>query len=212
MKITVFGATGGTGLQVVRAALTAGHAVTAVVRDPAKLPADLRERVEVAQADAMDPRAVEHAVKGADAVITAIGTREGRAPTTVSADSARSIVTAMRAAGARRLLLISASALETSRGDDPVTRLVLKPLVQRVLAHPYADLRDAERAVRDSGLDWTIVRPPRLLDKPAKGSYRRADGLDVRGGRAITRADLGKAFVDLADDPSAVGRVVYVAN
>ncbi|MGI5168809.1 NAD(P)-dependent oxidoreductase [Spirillospora sp. CA-253888] len=213
MHITVFGATGGTGLHVLRRALAAGHTVTAVVRDPARLPAGLRDSIEVVRADVMDPGAIEAAVKGRDAVITAMGSREGNKPTTVCADSVRSIMTAMEAAGTRRLLMVSASGLATDSGDAPFVRYVVKPLiVQKMLKHAFADMTEAERRVRAGGLDWTIVRPPQLTDKPAKGTYRRATDLNVRGGLRITRADLAAALLDLLDEEASIGHVVSVAN
>ncbi|MFD0905259.1 NAD(P)-dependent oxidoreductase [Actinomadura sediminis] len=218
MRLTIFGATGGTGLRVVRRALIDGHRVTAVVRDPARLPADLRDRaggpaLDVVRADVMDPDAVQAAVKGRDAVVSAIGTREGRAPTTVCADSARSITAAMAAAGERRFVMVSASGFANGPGDDPLTRFVVKPLLLKpMLKHAFADMRRAEDVVRASGLDWTIVRPPRLTDGDGKGRYRAAVDRNVLGGFTLARADLALALLDHAADPSSIGRVVSVAG
>ncbi|MFI0484561.1 NAD(P)-dependent oxidoreductase [Actinomadura sp. 9N215] len=212
MKLTIFGATGGTGVRLVRRALAAGHEVTAVVRDPAGLPAELRGGADVVEADVMDPAAIETAVKGRDAVVSALGSREIRNPTTVCADATRSIVTAMTAAGTDRLVLVSASAIRAGRGDDPLTRFVVKPLVlQRILRHTLADMRAAEDAVRGSGLDWTIVRPPRLTDRPGNGRYRRAVDRNVLGGATISRSDLAAALLDVAADASAVRHVIGVS-
>ncbi|MFD0687014.1 NAD(P)-dependent oxidoreductase [Actinomadura fibrosa] len=212
MRITVFGATGGVGVQTVRLAVDAGHDVTAVVRNPDGLPAELRERCDVVQADIMDPAAIEEAVKGADAVISAVGSREGRAPTTVCARSAAAIATAMRAAGAERFLMVSASGLAAERGDDPLTRFVVKPLIiGPLLRHAFADMRAAEREVRGSGLAWTIVRPPRLLDGPGKGRYRKAVDRGVTGGFSIRRADVAQALLDFAADATTIGHTITVS-
>ncbi|MGI5202785.1 NAD(P)-dependent oxidoreductase [Spirillospora sp. CA-108201] len=213
MRLTVFGATGGTGVQVVRRALDAGHEVTAVVRDPAALPGEVRACADVLRADVMDPAAIEEAVKGRDAVVTAIGTRDGRRPTSVCADSARSITAAMRAAGTERFVLTSASGLHAGPGDDPVTRFVVKPLVLGpLLKHAFADMRAAEALTRDCGLGWTIVRPPLLTGGPGNGRYRRAVDRNVLGGASIARADLATALLDVTGDPSTLGRVVSVAS
>ncbi|WP_396454818.1 NAD(P)-dependent oxidoreductase, partial [Actinomadura sp.] len=194
MRLTIFGATGGTGVLTVRRALDAGHEVTAVVRDTARLPSDLRACADVVQADVMDPAAIEEAVKGRDAVLSALGTREGRAPTTVCADGTRSITTAMTAAGADRFVLVSASGLHAGPGDDPFTRFVVKPLIlQPLLRHAFADMRAAEDITRGSGLHWTIVRPPRLTNGPGNGRYRKAVDRNVLGGASIARADLASA-------------------
>jgi putative NADH-flavin reductase len=211
MKLTIFGATGGTGSQLVQQALAAGHEVTAVVRDPSRLSAgDLRP--EVVRADVMDPAAIEQVVAGRDAVVTAIGSRTVRVPTTVCADSARSIVSAMERAGVQRLVLVSAAGLSADAGDGPVTRYVVKPLLlQRILKHPFADMRRAEEEVRASGLRWTIVRPPRLTDGARTGRYRRAEELSIRGGRSISRADLADSVLRLVEDPGTAGHVISVA-
>ncbi|KAB2343067.1 NAD(P)-dependent oxidoreductase [Actinomadura rudentiformis] len=214
MKLTIFGATGGTGVEVVRQAADAGHEVTAVVRDESRLPATLRERMTVVEADVMDPASIARAVKDCDAVISAMGSRGGRAPTTVCADSSRSIISAMDAAGGGgRLVMVSASGLAADAGDDPFTRYVVKPMIlQPILKHTFTDMLVAERQVRASALNWTIVRPPRLTDKPAKGTYRSAVDRNVRGGWMITRADLAKALLDVVDDPASTGHIVSVAN
>jgi putative NADH-flavin reductase len=95
MKLVVFGATGGTGSHVVQQACAAGHDVTAVVRNPASLVSG-PPNLTVLRADPMDPTSIVPVVAGQDAVVSAIGSRDGRAPTTVCADSASAIVTAMR--------------------------------------------------------------------------------------------------------------------
>jgi putative NADH-flavin reductase len=212
MRLTVFGATGGTGVQLVRRALGAGHEVTAVVRDPAGLPGEVRACADVVQADVMDPGAIEEAVKGGDAVVTAIGSRDGTRPTSVCADSTRSIVAAMTAAGAEWVVLTSASGLHAGPGDDPLTRFVAKPLLQRILRHSFADMRAAEELTRGSGLGWTIVRPPRLTNGPGNGRYRHAVDRNVLGGLTIARTDLAGALLDVAGDPARAGHVISVAG
>jgi putative NADH-flavin reductase len=212
MELTIFGATGGIGTRLVRRALDAGHDVTAVVRDPERMPADLRERATVVQADVMDPGAIEEAVKGAGAVVSAMGPRD-TGPTTVCRDSSRSIITAMRATGAGRFLMVSMAAIEAMPGDDPFTRHVVKPLILgRFLRHGIADMRVAEAQVRDSGLDWTIVRPPRLTNADGKGRYRQAVDRSVTGGFSISRDDAAKALLDLTGDLPSIGHVVSIAG
>ncbi|WP_240810048.1 NAD(P)-dependent oxidoreductase [Actinomadura sp. WMMA1423] len=213
MRLTVFGATGGTGVQLVRRALDAGHEVTAVARDPAGLPGEIRACADVVEADVMDPGAIEEAVKGRDAVLTAIGTRDGRRPTSVCADSTRAITEAMRAAGTERFVLTSASGPHAGPGDDPLTRFVVKPLVLGpLLKHAFTDMRAAESLTRGSGLAWTIVRPPRLTKGPGNGRYRRAVDRNVLGGASIARTDLATALLDVTGDPSTIGHVISVSG
>jgi putative NADH-flavin reductase len=190
MRLVVFGATGGIGLELVRQGLDLRHEITAVVRSASRLPAELHARVDVVEADVMDPDAITPAVKDRDAVITAIGPR-GRGPTTVHSASVASIVEAMRRTGVRRLLTVGASGMVADAGDGPLTRYVLKPLiVQRVFGQSYADLAASEELVLASGLDWTIVRPSRLTNAGRTNRYRTARDLNVRGGMSTTRADV----------------------
>ncbi|AQZ62647.1 Flavin reductase [[Actinomadura] parvosata subsp. kistnae] len=213
MKITVFGATGGTGLELLRQGLERAHDVTAVVRDAGRLPAGLRDRLDVLEADIMNPDAIAPAVAGRDAVLSAMGSRE-RGPTTVQTDSITSILAAMRREGTRRLLMVSAAGLEADAGDGPFTRYVLKPLiVQRLFRHSYADLARAEQLLRGStGVDWTIVRPARLTDAGRTGAYRTARDLSVRGGLSTSRADVADCMLELIGDRTSVGHVVSVAS
>jgi len=211
MKLTIFGATGATGTCLAEQAAAAGHDVTVVVRDPARLTVAGRHRLRVVTADVMDPAAIIPAVAGADAVLSAIGPRDS-GPTTVSQDSARSIIRAMHEAGARRLLTVSGSVV-TDQGEGPFMRYLVKPLVRATaLRHVCADMRRAEEEVRRSGLEWTIMRPPRLTGKPAAGTYRTAIDRNLPRGYTISRADLAACMLALLDDPSAVGRHVSIAN
>ncbi|QFU86122.1 NAD(P)-dependent oxidoreductase [Amycolatopsis sp. YIM 10] len=207
MKITLFGATGATGQHVVEQALAAGHQVTAVVRDPSKL---RRAELTVVEADTMDPAAIEPAVSGADAVISALGTRNGRGPTTVCADGASSIMRAMTAAGTRRLVVVSAAGLAKDN-DGPLTRVLVKPIVQRMLRNPFADMRRMEELVRAGALDWTIIRPPMLTEGP-RGPYRTAVDTGVRGGMRISRANLAHAVLLATPDEKTIGKVLTVAR
>ncbi|GAA3658776.1 SDR family oxidoreductase [Nonomuraea antimicrobica] len=212
MRITVFGASGGTGLELLRQGLDRAHQVTAVVRRADRLPAELRERLDVVAADVMDPAAIAPAVQGRDAVLSALGSRE-RGPTTVQTGGIGSILTAMRGAGVRRLLTVGAAGMVADPGDGPLTRYVLKPLViQRLFRHSYADLAEAERLLRASEADWTIVRPARLTDAGRTNHYRTALDHSVRGGLSTTRADLADCMLELIADRTSVRHVVSVAS
>ncbi|MFF5208873.1 NAD(P)-dependent oxidoreductase [Streptosporangium sp. NPDC000396] len=210
MKITLFGATGGTGREVLRQALDAGHEVTAVVRDPARLDHS-HPNLTVLQADVTEPAAIGPAIAGRDAVVSALGSRQGRAPTTICADGATGIVKAMKIEGVRRLVVVSASGMFTE-GDGPLTRFLAKPILTRVLEHPFADMRRMEGLVRASGLEWTIVRPPMLTDGPRTGSYRSAIDRNVRGGIRLSRADLADCILRCLADRGPLNAAVAVGN
>jgi putative NADH-flavin reductase len=206
MKLTVFGATGGTGQHLVDQALAADHHVIAVVRDPARLPQAGHPRLEPVVADVMDAEAIAAAVIGRDAVVSALGPRPG-AGGSVCADGARAIITAMRAAATRRLIVVTASGHIVDQGDGPASRLVVKPVLRRFLRAGFIDFAHADEAVRASGLDWTIMRPPRLTDG-GRRPYRTAIDRNVRGGFTIARTDLAHATLAALADPAAIGHSI----
>jgi putative NADH-flavin reductase len=211
MKLTVFGATGGTGKEVVRQALDAGHQVAAVVRDPARLPIS-HSALEVVTADVTDPESLRPALAGREAVISALGPR-GKKEVGIASRALRSIVRAMEANDVRRLVVISAVPVgPVPEGEMFLYRSVALPLLRRILRDVYADLAAMEEEVRRSAVEWTIVRPPRLTDKPLTGSYRRVVGGNVPRGYTISRADVAHAMLAVLDDPATVKQAVGVAN
>ena len=221
MKLTVVAATGGIGRQILQQAVAAGHDVTAVVRTPAKITAGVR----VVQADLSDPDPVPlaAAMDGADAVLSGLG-GNSRADEDVAAGGTQAIVTAMKTAGARRSIVVSVAPIGTvpspvhphppkcDPGDGFLIRHLLGPAIKAVLRGHYADLARMEDVLRDSGLDWTVVRPPRLTNKPAAGRYRTAAGQNVRGGALISRADVAGYMLALAARPETAGQVMAIAN
>jgi uncharacterized protein YbjT (DUF2867 family) len=217
MEITVIGATGGTGRQVVAQALTAGHRVTAVVRDPAKLPSFSRASVPaggaarageltVVTADVMKVDDLRPAVRGRDAVITTLGPG-GFSPEPVVTPALEALVSAMWAENVSRVLLVSNSGMH-SKGDPVVLRAVVKPLLQRLLRHHYADAMRAEELLTSTGLEWTIARPPRLTNGPHRGTYRTDPDGNVRWGNTISRADLADFLLRAAPDQATIHRSI----
>jgi len=207
MKLTVFGATGGIGTEVVRQALAAGHEVVAVVRDPARLAVPAGAGLGVVTADVMDPAQIGPAVKGADAVVSALGPRPG-GPTTVLADSARSILAALGQTGVGRLVVVSASGAFIEPGEPFVTRVLVKPLLQRILRDSMTDTQRMEAEIRASGTDWTLMRPPQLTSRPGRGRYRRM--IDRNVGRRIARADVADAILAVLADPATIRHAVGI--
>ncbi|TDQ53774.1 NAD(P)-dependent oxidoreductase [Actinorugispora endophytica] len=215
MRITVLGATGRVGRLVVRQALAAGHEVTAVVRDPARLPVPAHERLHVATVpDITDAEALLPVVTGRDAVVSAVGAASNaRARTApIAAPALRSVLTAMERAGVRRLSAVSATPVgPPADGEGPFTRFVVLPILRRALRDVYADLAAMEEAIAGSGAEWTVVRPPMLVDRPLTGTYRRAVGGSLAGSRTIGRADVADALLTSLDDPATVRQAVGVA-
>jgi putative NADH-flavin reductase len=207
MKLTVFGATGGIGSEVVRQGLAAGHEVVAVVRDPARLTVPTGPGLGVVTADVMEPAQIGPAIKEADAVVSALGPRKG-GPVTVLTDGIRSILTAMADTGVQRLVAVSASGAFIEPSDPFVTRVVVKPLLRRLLPDAMADTRRMEGEIWASTTDWTLMRPPQLTNRPGRGQYRRM--IDHNVGRSIARADVADAILGALADPGTIGHTVGI--
>jgi putative NADH-flavin reductase len=200
MIITVFGANGRTGRHVVEEALEAGHTVQAVVRDPSSL--DLRhERLTVARGDVLDASTIE--VRG-DVVVSAVGPRSRKAGTVASQGTAN-ILDAMKRAGVKRVVSISASPLGDS--DGRFQRFFVRAL-WKFFREVYEDLARMESALREGGVEWTILRPPRLTNGPRTRRYRTA--IDRSVGRTISRADLASEMLHVLGDPRTVGHAVGI--
>ncbi|MFD5859271.1 NAD(P)-dependent oxidoreductase [Streptomyces chartreusis] len=209
MKLTVFGATGGTGKEIVRQALDAGHEVTAVVRDPARFPVT-GDRLEVFRADLTDPQALRPAVAGRDAVLSGLGARS-RKDAGIAARLTRTVLGALEAEGVRRLVVVSAAPVGPEAEGDGFVDRAARGIVSTILKDIYADLREMESELARSSTEWTSVRPPRLQDKPLTGSYRRVvGGFPVRG-RFLGRADVAHAMLAAVGDPATVKQGVGVA-
>lgn len=210
MKMTIFGSTGGTGRELVRQALDAGHEVTAVARDPAAL-ITTDPRLAVRHGDVLYPDSLPAAINGADVVLSALGTASGSAPTTVYSSGVRNILEAMRAAQVTRFVGISAAPV-IARSERAGFERVAFPILYRFFGGTYEDLRRMEDVLRSSEADWTVLRPPMLTDKAATGSYRTAPDGNVKGGRKLTRADLAAAMLNLAGSAGASRTALGVSN
>jgi putative NADH-flavin reductase len=186
-NLVVFGATGGTGRAVLDAALAHGHRVTAFVRDPAKLTLE-HVRLTVVRGDVLDADAVARAMPGHDAVVCALGT-PATTKTNVRSEGTRNIVHAMQKAGVRRLVAISSIGIGDSKPMLPfVYKYVLVPLL---LKQGFAEHELQEGCIRESGVEWTIVRPGALTNGERTGGYRHGTIVDGGAIRAkVSRADV----------------------
>lgn len=206
MKVVVFGASGGTGLEVLKQALAAGHEVLAFVRPAAPLPL-AHPRLRRCEGSVFDPQAVSRAVGGQDAVVCALGAK-GVARTTVRAEGTKTIVAAMQQRAVRRLVVVSTlGAGESWRQLSSLQRALFALL----LRHAKADHDEQEAAVRASNLEWTLVRPGELTNKLSTGRY--ALSTDGRGGaRRISRADVADVIVRALAEHSFVHQAVAVTG
>ncbi|MFD4369720.1 NAD(P)-dependent oxidoreductase [Rhodococcus sp. NPDC058521] len=196
MKIVIFGSTGSVGSHVVEQALRQGHQVTAFTRNPNHV-ATRHERLTVAQGDVLDSEAVLRAVAGQDAVVVTLGAgRKGE----VRSHGTAAIIDAMQRTGVRRLICQSTLGVGESRDS---LNFYWKRIMFGLLLRPaYADHVEQERRVRDSDLDWTIVRPSAFTNGPQTGKYERGFGYDRMTELKISRADVADFIVDQLTDES----------
>jgi putative NADH-flavin reductase len=223
MRLTIFAATGGIGRRLLEQAVAAGHQVTAVVRNPGKLSVSGDVRVVAADLADADPAVLEAAVDGADAVLSGLGPRSN-AEAGIASRGTRAIVQAMQATGVRRVVVVSAAPIGTvpspgrpkpprhDPGDGFLMRHLLNPLAKAMFREHYADLALMEDVLRDSGLDWTVIRPPRLTDKPLTGRYRTAYGRNLRRGVFVSRADVAQLMLRVLDQPETIKQAIGIAN
>lgn len=203
MKVLIFGANGKTGKLVVEKALAAGHTVTAFLRTAAEVP-----NVRVVTGDASDLTSVNAAMAGQQAVIDTIGGKTPWKATTLERTAAGNIISAMQAASARRLIVVSMMGLGSSRPQAPFWYRSL--LMTTFLHGSTADKTAMEAAVTASDLDYTIARPPILTEDAAIGSVLTPT--PPTKAHKITRADLAQFLVDQITGTQYLKQTVVIAN
>lgn len=211
MKLAIFGANGQTGRLATALALDAGHHVVAVTRRPREFPL-AGPRLTVTEADVRDASAVGPVVVGVDAVVSTLGVTFTRERVDTYSVGTGNIVAAMRAASTRRLVVVSSTAAyPTRRSRAPLSLRLIEPILTRTIGKTvYDDMRRMENIVRDSGLDWTIVRPSGLFDLAESTVYVRGEVDPV--GAFTARIDLADYLVSLAADSASARRTVIVST
>jgi putative NADH-flavin reductase len=199
MRLFIIGATGGTGKQLVDVALQRGHHVTAFVRSPEKLPR--HERLRIVEGNPRITAQLASALPGHDAILSALGAI-GRGQTTLLGDCAHSTVLAGNASGVKRLFVVSSALLFPDAG------LIGTVLRRFVFGHVLHDSLEMEQVVKNSGLDWTIVRPVRLTNAPYTGRWRFEQDLIPRGGFSISRADVAHFLLEAVEQDAHLQQVV----
>lgn len=221
MKLTIIAATGGVGRELLEQAVAAGHDVTALVRNPAKLSRQVRS--VTADLAAADPAVLEPAVAGSDAVLSALGPHSN-ADAGIASRGTPAIAAAMKAVGVRRIVAVSAAPVGTiptpsnpsppkhDPGDGFFMRHLGARFARARLGKVMADLAQMEDILAGSGLDWTVVRPPGLTGKPLTGRYRTAYGQNLRGGLFVPRADVAHLMLAVLGRPETIGQAIGIAT
>lgn len=203
MRIVVLGATSRTGRLLVDEASARGHTVVAFTRRPEILEGTAGVSA-VVRGDGRDPAMLGDALDGAEAVISLLP-GGGRKDPRLATEVARCLVTAMPAAGVRRLVAVSAYPVVADRPRVPIWML------RRLLAVPYADVTRMEDIITASVLDWTVVRLNRLTDKPGVGGAAVSRQL-LAHARSLTRADAAAVLLDVVADDLHAGAAVNVGG
>lgn len=205
MKVVVCGAAGRTGRELVRVALERGHEVTALVHD-AQGELAPSDRLRVLYADVLVRGTLSPAIAGAEAVLWAVGPGSGKAPGLLGPGIAN-VAAVMRDAGVERLIALSSSGVGDLKGD-PWWRRLFGRSSRTVTA---GDHRHMEVALRQSAVEWTIVRATKLLDGPARGGCRVGPGYSLPGSTGVARADVAAVMLDQLETDVNVGHAVAVS-
>jgi putative NADH-flavin reductase len=208
MRLVVLGATGGTGLEIVRRAVDQGHSVTAFVRSAERLTPFLN-RITVRQGDLLNGDELAEAIRDHEAVLSGFGPRLPISKTDEDLlhRFALTLTRAMQHAGVRRVVVESTAFLFKDSAMPP-TYLFGRLFFSGVVV----DASAMEQVLRKSELDWTIVRPPKLTDNPYTGRYRVREGHLPHFGFSISRADVADCFIKAVEDPATIGKVLGASN
>jgi putative NADH-flavin reductase len=208
MKLLVLGATGGIGLEIVRQAVESNHKVTAFVRAPEGLKS-IGARFGVIQGDPLNSAELARAMEDQDAVLSGFGPRVpiAKMDATLLHRFGVALSEAMRNVGLRRAVIISTAFLFKD-SIIPPTNLVGRLFFPNMVA----DASEMESFFQKSGLDWTLVRPPRLTDKPRRGRYRVREGHLPGFGFTISRADVAAFMIKTVENRAFIQKVVGVSN
>ena len=208
VKVLVFGSTGRTGRHLVAQALEQGHDVTAVARDPRKL--EMRhDKLRLVRGDVLDPTSVESAVRGQDALLSALGAGPGQ-PKTVFSDGMRTILRMMETRGVSRIVCVSAAGVLHENAGSLLGNVLLG-LFRPALRGVYEGHRWQLEAIRESSLEWVAVRPVLLTNGPRTGKYRVVlEGIPKKG-YWISRADVADFMLKQLTRDGYVRRLPAIA-
>jgi putative NADH-flavin reductase len=208
MKLVVLGATGGTGLEIVQKAVEQGNNVTAFVRSSQRLN-QLQDRITIKKGNLLNSADLERVIQGNDAVLSGFGPRLpiSKSDAHLLQQFSVALTEAMQRAHVKRVVVISTAFLFRDSLVPP-THLLGRLLFPGVVADSMA----MERVFEESALDWTMIRPPQLTDKPFTGKYRMRLGHLPRFGFKISRADVADCFLKVVEDSALVHAVIGASN
>jgi putative NADH-flavin reductase len=209
MKLAIFGATGRTGLPLVRQALESGHNVVVLVRDPARLTVQ-NERLSVVRGDSTNAEDVEKTVQGADAVLSVLG-QSKNSPKDLQTVSMRNIVAAMQKYHVRRLVSLTGAGVDAPQDKPRVANHLIKFALKTLSGHVLKDGQQHAEVIKNSELDWIIVRGPMLTEGPHTGKYR-VGWVGVNTSARISRADVADFMLKQVSDNTYLHQMPMISD
>ncbi len=209
MNLLIIGASGGTGRALVEQAVAQGHTVTAFVRNPARFAMN-HERLRVLQGNVLEFDSIDRAVRGKDAVLSALGHKQWFIPTKILSDGTRNIIAAMEKHGVKRFVCETSLGIGDSRGRLGLYYTLF--VIPFITYFYFKDKERQERLIRESQLDWVIVRPGQLTNGGKRGTYRHGGkiGSYIATVR-ISRSDAAEFMLRQVSDDSLLRQCVGVA-
>lgn len=209
MKLTIFGATGGTGMEVVKQALAAGHQVTAFARTPGKIELD-HSNLKIVQGSIEQADRVEAAVAGSEAVISALGPTRNSPPGMLTSGM-RHVLQAMNEHDVQRLIVATGAGVADPNDEPKLINKFITFLLKTTAGSVLEDSVGMVNAVRNSDRDWVIVRAPRLADAPQRKQLK-AGYVGKGPGASLTRADFAAFMLDQLADNTWLHKAPAISN
>jgi len=206
MKLTIFGASGKTGVELVKQALEKKHVITAYLRDPSRMFIQ-HDQMDAITGDVLKAENVAEAVQGQDAVVCVLGSNDLK-KTNIRSTGTANIIQALKQENIQRFIVVSA--MGTGDSWDTLSSTG-KFLYATVLKSSREDHEAQETVVKESGLDWTIIRPSGLTDEPKTGEYEVGENIPAKTSR-ISRADVADFILKELEQNAFIGKAVTITN
>ena len=207
--IALFGATGREGRRVLDRLLASDADVRVLVRNPDKLTAPPSDRLTVIAGDALDADAVDRTIAGSQAVISVLGHVKG-SPKNLLTEATTHMVQAMQRQGITRIVTLTGGGVRQPQDRPKLPDRIITGLLKVISPQTLADAEGHVEVLRGSDLDWTVVRGPRLTDKPRRGTYR-VGWVGVDASTQVSRDDLADFLVTQIDDREYVHQLPFVS-
>lgn len=210
MKLLIIGGTGGTGRELIRQALDAGHDVTALVRDPAKVKAT-HPNLKVIKGNVLVYEDVDKAVTGQDAVLSTLGHKRFFIPSNILSEGTKNIIAAMEKHGVKRFICVTSLGINDSRFRLGLYYTLFT--IPVILFFYFRDKAKQENLITASNLDWTIVRPGQLTNGKKRGTYKHgADAGHYILTKMISRATVADFILRQLNDKTYLYKTPGVTN